>query len=162
MSGYDPEAQSMLGTSDITLKDKSTSAKVCQALCGFAVSGSIAIYGLYIDSKFKGNQNAQCAADLMWIKCFAIVTLVTTGLPLLAAPFSNEGNITKMSQGTVALGGLFSFVWAIYGIVEFFKDPVCNEQEIHMFGKVLSWFFVIGMSLACCGACAMVGKLVSM
>ena len=161
MSGFDPEAQSMLGSFTAGgVSEKTTGEKVTAAICGLAVTGSIAIYGLVIDGKFAGNQNAQCVADMQWIKYFSIVALITTGLPLLAAPFPNEGMVTKFSTSLVGLCGLFSLVWSIYGAVVFFKDPMCPEQEIHMFGKVLAWFMIVGASLGCCWCSVMVGAMV--
>ena len=160
MSGFDPEAQSMLGFTPGGVSEKTTGDKVAAAICQLAVTGSIAIYGLVIDGKFAGNQNAQCVADMHWIRYFSIVALIITGLPLLAAPFDNQGMVTKFSTSLIGSCGLFSLVWSIYGAVVFFKDPVCPEQEIHIFGKVLACFMIVGGSLACCWCSVMVGAIV--
>ena len=45
---------------------------------------------------------------------------------------------------------LFLIFLQFWGVVVFFKDPICNVTEIHMFGKTLAWFFVIGGGLALC------------
>jgi len=59
---------------------------------------------------------------------------------------------------------LLSFLWSPFSfilllfIVQFFKNPICAVPEVHLFGKVLAWFAVVGFSMFCCILCC-VGML---
>ena len=60
-----------------------------------------------------------------------------------------QTTVLKILGGFAALTILGSFGWCIYGIELFFKNPICAEQEAHLFGKILAWISVILFSI--CG-----------
>merc|ERR1711865_455567 len=67
--------------------------------------------------------------------------------------------VTYIGGGLISLvscSGLFAAGWSIYGVVVFFRAPICPQAEIHLFGKILAWLVVISPAIGCCCGCLLI------
>lgn len=119
-------------------------------LCSFFCMLGLYIYAIYVGNKFRNDGNLQCKNDGLWLFVFGITAFVNHFNQLISPCFRIESFLFKTISALVALGGLFMLGWSIYGIELFFKEPICAQQEAHLFGKILAWLSVVSYSIMGC------------
>ena len=121
----------------------------CILLLGLIVG----VYGLSIVDRNKANTNPICKTELRWIRvyCWLIVTCLALGI--IAAPLGTENPVAVCFGSLGGFLGIFQLGWAAYGIKIFFNVPICPITEIHSFGLVMTWIFIVVSAISCCCCC---------
>ena len=121
----------------------------CILLLGLIVG----VYGLSIVDRNKANTNPICKTELSWIRvyCWLIVTCLALGI--IAAPLGTENPVAVCFGSLGGFLGIFQLGWAAYGIKIFFNVPICPITEIHSFGLVMTWIFIVVSAISCCCCC---------
>ena len=111
------------------------------------------VYGLSIVDRNKANTNPICKTELSWIRvyCWLIVTCLALGI--IAAPLGTENPVAAIFGSLGGFLGIFQLGWATWGIKIFFNVPICPITEIHSFGLVMTWIFIVASAISCCCCC---------
>ena len=119
------------------------------------IGGSASAYGLWINSKYNGNTNVACKNDLTWIKVFSIAVASSLVLIVASVPGPNDHPLTSCFGALASMTTIFLFIWQCYGLQVWFHQPICNVAEVHSFGLIFTWIFIVINSLLClCACCA--------